>query len=121
MRRLAAMSVRTSQCDCAVHPSPGISEILPPALTASLKVRSTCPASSPCLADEPKPVSTFRAICVLSALTAMCLTSDDFMACIHVLHEARQSLLWGKASALLLKARSEAGGILDTAKGSLHS
>ena len=43
VRRLAAMSVRTSQCDCAVHPSPGISEILPPALTASLKVRALHP------------------------------------------------------------------------------
>ena len=64
MRRLAAMSVRTSQCDCTVHPTPGISEILPPALTASLKVRSLRPAGSPCPADERKPVSDFIAVYV---------------------------------------------------------
>ena len=55
MRRLAAMSVRTSQCDCAVHPAPGISEILPPALTASLKVRSTYPPSAPAHQKSSSP------------------------------------------------------------------
>ena len=63
MRRLAAMSVRTSQCDCAVHPTPGISEILPPALTASLKVKRTCPASLTLSRRQAqKPVSDFLAV-----------------------------------------------------------
>ena len=71
MRRLAAMSVRTSQCECAVHPTPGISEILPPALTASLKVgsrRDPTLLARNCLADERKPVSDFRAAYVPSAV-----------------------------------------------------
>ena len=77
MRRLAAMSVRTSQCDCAVHPSPGISEILPPALTASLKVRSMCLAGSPCLAIDVS-------LCLSSGLYT-CLSCCDGRAAVHLI------------------------------------